>query len=616
MVLSFLPEVCADEPWRMIFPEQRHLEIRDPSQMPRAHLPEMPPPATVSRPRKDVRPRQLSLDEAIQIALANSKVIRVLTGEIAVATGRTIYDPAISNTSIDEARGRFDPTFQVQNEFSRLETPYAVAPSYDPNDVRIAGQVAQGYDMRSSITKPMATGGQVGVGVNTNPIRTAPEGLLNPYTTSSTDLTLRQPLLQGAGVPSNLAPIVIARIDTERSFFQMRQGVQQMVRSVIQAYWNLVLSRTEVWARRQQVDQGFEAFNRAEARVQANMGNTAEVAQARASLAGFRAALVTAQATMLDREAALRGMLGWPPSDETPLVPITAPVVARFDPKWNEIVQLAEERRPDLIELKLVLEADHQQIVMAKNQALPQLDAVATYRWNGLEGRTPDQRIINDSGQFADWQIGVNFSVPFGMRTTRSKLRRQELILTRDRANLDEQLLEVSQLLARSYRNVAQYYEQYLAYQETRNASRISLDYQLRNFVLGRKTVIYLDVLQSITQWGNAVNSEAQSLMQYNLELSNLEYETGTILETHGIRFAEERYRSIGPLGRLFSDRCYPKDSRPSANTPRYQTTQQPSEEVFGLDDPLAEPPNENQPSPPPQPPTPPQPPALRQEPR
>jgi hypothetical protein len=29
----------------------------------------------------------------------------------------------------------------------------------------------------------------------------------------------------------------------------------------------------------------------------------------------------------------------------------------------------------------------------------------------------------------------------------------------------------------------------------------------------------------------------------------------------------EERYRSIGPLGRLFEDRCYPRDTRPGPNS-------------------------------------------------
>ena len=95
-----------------------------------------------------------------------------------------------------------------------------------------------------------------------------------------------------------MAPIEIARIDTERSFYQLKDSVQEMVRGVIEAYWSLVYARTDLWARRQQVKQGTEAFKRAEANLQAGLGDMADVAQARSSLANFRASLITAEAAV------------------------------------------------------------------------------------------------------------------------------------------------------------------------------------------------------------------------------------------------------------------------------------------------------------------------------
>ena len=97
-------------------------------------------------------------------------------------------------------------------------------------------------------------------------------------------------------------------------------------------------------------------------------------------------------------------------------------------------------------------------------------------------------------------------------------------------------------------RNLAQFFEQYKAYQETRKRPPRNLEQQLAEFRFGR--AIFLNVSQAITDWGNAVSSEAQALAQYNIELANLERQTGTILETHGVQFVEERYKSIGPLGR------------------------------------------------------------------
>src|SRR5205814_2570594 len=112
-----------------------------------------------------------------------------------------------------------------------------------------------------------------------------------------------------------------------------------------------------------------------------------------------------------------------------------------------------------------------------------------------------------------------------------------------------------------------QFYEQYLAYRKTRTAARTNLEQQIADFQAGR--AIFLNVLQAITDWGNAVSSEAQALSQYNVELANLEKQTGTILESHGVRFMEERFAAIGPLGRLARRREYPLGSAPGPNRER-----------------------------------------------
>ena len=50
-------------------------------------IPLIPPPVTVSNPSPQITPQEMSLDDAIRIALANSKVVRVLAGHAGVVTG-------------------------------------------------------------------------------------------------------------------------------------------------------------------------------------------------------------------------------------------------------------------------------------------------------------------------------------------------------------------------------------------------------------------------------------------------------------------------------------------------------------------------------------------------
>jgi outer membrane protein TolC len=395
-------------------------------------------------------------------------------------------------------------------------------------------------------------------------------------------MSLTQPLLQGGGIDVNLAPIVVARIDTERSFFQLKNAMQESVRGTIQAYWELVQARLEVWVRKEQIELTEFTYNREQTRFRAGAANQPDVSLAKLSLENFRASLIAAESTVLDREAALRSILGLPPSSDEELVPTTFPTKDHVTFSWDELLALAEQQRPDIIELKLILEADEQLLLQARNRAQARLDAVMLYRWNGLEGEMPiGEDLRSGASAFNDWQLGVNFAVPIGLRASRAGLRRQELIMARDRMNLDQGMLEVVHSLATTIRTLDRFYSQYEAFRQTRVAALDNLQAQDTAVHFGQADRLVL--FQAITDWGNAVANESLTLTQYNAALATLEQETGTILESHGVRLFEERYGSLGPFGRWGKLRCYPARSVPSENAERYSTTDQPAEEVFEL---------------------------------
>lgn len=566
-----------------IYREQRGIEVRDPSQLPRYRVYDVPTPETVAKPQADLEERPLSLDEAIRISMQNMDVVRVLSGTTATNSGRTIYDPAVTNTTIDEQQAAFDPQLSSSNTWNRLENPAAIFDPVTPGESLITGVRTDGFNSSTGLNKLNAFGGTTEFGVQTNPFRVQPGTFpLNPQRDTATFLQYTQPLLQGGRVGANLAPIVIARINTERSFFQMKDSVQENMRGVIEGYWNLVAARTDAWARRQQVQQLTETVRQIQAGVNSGRLNAADLAQSELSLANFRANLITAEANVIQREAALRNILGLPPADGARLVPNTPPIREPYNGDWEMVLEMAGERRPDIIELKLILEADQQQLLLSRNTALPRVDAVGLYRWNGLDGVMPNGNpLTSESGAYTDWTTGVNFSVPLGLRQSRAALRRQELVLMRDRANLNQGLHAAAHSLATSLRALDQLYEQYLAFREARRAARINLEKQLSTYRTGQ--AILINVLQAVTDWGNAVASEAGSLTQFNTQLATIERQTGTILETHGVFFFEERFASISPKGRLFRDAYYARDMRPSENGKNYEDTEKPAEEAFDL---------------------------------
>ncbi len=582
VVLAWGEPALAQRRVATIFPERRTTQVRDPYQLPRYQMPTALAPSTVSRPIADLEPQLLALDGAIRTSMRNLDVVRVLSGVTANNSGRSVYDVALSNTLIDQQQARFDPLLSVDNNWNVLENPQAVFDPLPPNS-RITGTQTRNFNTTTRLSKTDLTGGNFVFGVDATPTSVSPGTLaLNPFTRSSTFVSYTQPLLKGAGVEFNLAPIVIASINTERSYFQFKDAMQEHVRGVIEAYWSLVAARTELWARKQQVVQLTEAVRRVEARVDKDIDNRADLAQAQLALANTKASVITAQGNVLLREAALRNMIGVSPSDGMVYIPSTPPINERFIPDWDQMLQLAEERRPDLIELKLILEADTQQMLITKNGSRPQLDAVALYRWNGLSGNTPTgSRLSSSTGQFTDWTLGVNFSVPLGLRQARAAVRQQELVIARDQINLKQGFHATTHTLAVTVRTLDQQYEQYLAFREARQAARVNIDAQLLR--KNTEQFIQLNVLQAISDWGNTVSAQANALTLYNTQLAALERQTGTILETHGIYFIEESQQAVGPLGRFGDTRSYPWDTRPTENSNLYDDSTEPAENSFDL---------------------------------
>jgi len=574
-----------------IFPlikrEQRRVRYRDPTCLPDVYVAPTAPPPTVRDPLPQEAERMLPLDEAIRMALSDSDVIRTLAGAIAVASGRTVYDPAIINNNIDQQRAAFDPQLTARNTWTQNEPPSAFFDPINSGQTQFGGIQSQNHNLSVDLSQRNLAGGTTRFGFTNDASQFSPSVFpLNPQNRYATELSYTQPLLRGAGVLANRTPIVLARIDTERSFFQLSDGVQELVRGTIEAYWAVVFARTDVWARGIQVRQAEELVKFSQARQRTGFANITETAQAQSALAQFKAGLIGAKANLLTREAALQNILGLPPTQPNRLVPVTPPTSNRIDFDWNEVTQIAQQRRPDLIELKLVLEADQQRLLLAENQTRPNLDLVALYRWNGLEGRMPNGGRIGTQGDEAtDWTLGVNFSVPLLLRQERASLRSAQLIVARDRANLTQGVHSARHILALNFRNLDTFYSQYEAFQIARAAAQTNLQRQYAAYRTGNP-VLFVNVLQAISDWGNSVSQEANSLAQYNTELANIERQTGTILETHGVFFFEDRFCSLGPLWLSHKhDKLYPRDIRPGENHPNYKNSDEPAENFFDLDD-------------------------------
>ena len=560
--------------------DERHIRWHQEDSVSLFHRSTGPAPVTVATEGIEQSERLMTLDEAIRLTLQHSEVIRVLTGVSAVSSGQTIYDTAIATTPIDQAKAVFDPVFSANSSFRHNEFP-----GLNGLGTAIIGSQTGGNDSSVGLSDKNTTGGTINLGFANAWDNPTVAGFLNRNAPAAS-LSYTQPLLAGFGRDANTAPIIIARLQQEQSYFLFKDAMQELVRGTISAYWSLVQARTELWAREKQRELLKVSVDISEARLRAQVkdANAGNIAQAKLAYANNAANLIAARANVLQREDALRNMIGLPPEDDGRIVPSSPPTRDQIQFVWEEINQTAQSRRPDLIELNLILMADQKRLVQNRNLAQPQLDAVALQQWNGLSGRILNgNRLSSGLDENNSWTMGVNFSIPLSLRQSRAQVRNQELLIAKDRANIQQNLHRIEHLLATSLRSVDQNFLQYEAFRDAREAARVNLVYQGALVFSGR--AILLNYLQAVSDWGNAIASEAQTLTAYNTELAGLELQTGTILETHGIRFVEEQFASIGTHGRCFENECYPRDLRPQENNQRYKDSGEAAENAFNLDD-------------------------------
>ncbi|MDA1229986.1 MAG: TolC family protein, partial [Planctomycetota bacterium] len=289
--------------------DERHIRWHQDDGVSRFHRSSGPAPVTVATEGIEQSERLMTLDEAIRLSLQHSEVIRVLTGVSASPSGATIYDTAIATTSIDQAKAVFDPVFSANSSFRHTEIPGLNNLGTGINEIQTGGN-----DSSVELKDLNTFGGTVDLKFLNALDNPAVAGFLNRNAPAAT-LSYTQPLLAGFGRDANTAPIVIARYQQEVSYFQFKDRMQELVRGTISAYWSLVQARTELWAREIQVDQFERVYNRVEAQFRNGLANQGDVAQPKLAYANFRANLIAARANVLQREAALRNIMGLPPED-------------------------------------------------------------------------------------------------------------------------------------------------------------------------------------------------------------------------------------------------------------------------------------------------------------
>lgn len=517
--------------------------------------------------RVDDEVREFSLDEAILTALQRNKVAETSALAAAGATRvlqtpdavSTVYDSAIQETGVLFGRRGLEAAL------SDFDTRWTTTMNWG-RDKRILHASAPGpftaetAAFSTGLDKALASGGSVGVFHTWDYLGQGAGTPLYPSTYSgSIGATVRQPLLAGSGteftrVAGPVRPgfgaiagvsqgVVIARINQDITLADFERAVRSGLRDIENAYWDLYLAYRNYDNATATHESAFQSWKESQAKVEVGTGELADELQARDRFYQTRADVELALNELYKSEALLRRMVSLPMNDGTVLRPSTEPTRAEFKPDWDSSILNGLTQRVELRRQKWQIKSLQLQLNAARSLVRPSLDAVGSYGINGFGDQLISQGGSNGYGSMtggddlATWSMGLEMSMPVGLRQARSQARNYELQLARANAILVAQEESVALEIANAMQDVAAAWKAAESNYNRFEAASQRLPLLKAKLDVGTTTLDL--VLRAEASVAEAERAYYQQLIAYNKAINNLNLAAGTILQVNNVHLAE-----------------------------------------------------------------------------
>lgn len=519
--------------------------------------------------------REISLNEAIRIALSHNEVIEtsalgpvgtksILANPQSVAS---VYDPAIQESGIlfgrrglEAALADFDTTFSTSMRWGRDESVFNGTATGDPTP-------SENGRFSSRVQKQFANGGVLSLDHGWNYSGSTGNTFLNSNYAGNLGAEYRMPLLQGSGVEYTRVAgparpgfgaitgvsqgVIIARINQDLTVADFQIAVRTALRDIENAYWDLFLAYRTYDTATVAHQSAFQTWREAQDRFEVGVLKPADELQARDRLYETKAGVESALNQLFKSESELRRLIGLPMNDGNVLRPTDEPVVAQFIPEWKTSLTEALTQRVELRRQKWSIKSLQLQLNAARSLVRPRLDLTTRYDVNAfgndlLGGDTAfaaSGREIGSGynsltdGDLSSWTIGFDFEIPLGLRSTRSQVRNYELQLARASAVLASQERNIAHDVTTALQDVTAAYAAAQSNLNRLKAARKRVELLETEREIGTLTLDL--VLRAQASHAAAESAYFQQLVAYNKAITSLHVAKGTLLEHNGIALAE-----------------------------------------------------------------------------
>lgn len=474
------------------------------------------------------------------VALSDA-VVRALEANLDISISRKTMESRITDIIAEQAK--FDPTVSLNGQYNRSVQPLnrPVFGGTGQNLQEILTFDQRNHSLTLDMTQNLLTGANYDL--NYSPARSnvnqnvATGFLFNAAYTGGLAFTFTQPLLRNFGTDVNRTFIKVAQNNAkveEQVFFDR---VLSVIATVEQSFWELVFVNENLKVAESALKAAQELLASNRAKAKAGVMSIVDVLQAEAAVASRVEQVLLAEKAIRDQEDQFRRLLN-PPEEElrqdVRLVPLDKPTQTLEAISAEEAIDVALERRPEILQAKKNIETADVNVKFAKNQMLPNLSFQGTSGLAGLGGNASDMVSRNFSADFYNYGAGFVLSYPLGNRSAISQYNKRQLEGQNARAAYQSVRQQVIVSVREAVRRVQTDFKRI----ETTRSARILAEKQLQaereRLNVGLSTTRF--VLDFQRDLATAQGNELRAIVDYNKSLSNLARVKATTLDKYNIQ--------------------------------------------------------------------------------
>lgn len=513
--------------------------------------------------------KQLSLQEAVELALRNNRDIEVERVNI-----------ELSQFGLQGLQGRYDPQFSFGPSAASRTLPVASLLGGGPD-----GAVAtDSYVWNTGLRQLLPNGSNLSLFFDNSRDTTNNVFInLNPQYNSTLGFNFTQPLFRNLKIDDVRRGIRVARKQISLSDAQFRLRVIETVTAVVQAYWDLAYTYNDLEVKQETAQWALNQLEINKRLAAAGTLAQVQIVEAEAELKRREGDVLIAMESVGRAQNNLKQLLlpdrknelwseSFKPSDPVELKP--------YPIELPEALQKALAMRPELEQVSLQDELNAIEIAYNRDQVKPQVDVLASYLSTGLAGALLNQsnpftaqnqiflNRLNDLSRMAGlppieplppgtiapnligsygsslsnlfqqnyrtFQVGVSINLPIRNRAAEANLGRS-LAAGRQLQTLRQR---VEQLVEADVRNALQAVvtaqERVGAARAGRVASQAQLESEERRFRAGETTNFF--VLTRQNQLSEARSREMRTLADYNIAIAQLQRAIAATLDSFSIQ--------------------------------------------------------------------------------